>query len=99
MTEKSDSQTKGQRLQSKIGDKRSVFATISVSGAILTENSLFGMINQFWFPYVFPTALCIRPLCGDYFLHCAVLNVQRVSAGNGGAAAEIGGAVDGWSFH
>ena len=53
MTEKSGSQTKEQGLQSKIGDKGGVFATINVSDAILTENSLFAMMGQFLVSHMF----------------------------------------------
>lgn len=80
MTEQSGSQTKGQGLRSRIGDS-SVFATINVSGAILTENSLFAMMGQFLVSPMFSRPPFAYALCGDYFLHRAFSNVQRVFAG------------------
>jgi hypothetical protein len=97
MTEQSGSQTKGQGLRSETGDKRSVFATINVSGAILTENSLFAMMGQFLVSPMFSRPPFAYALCAAIILACVFECATRI-CGNGDAAAEMGRAVDVWSL-
>jgi hypothetical protein len=64
---KGGSRTIRQGSQSKIGNKFGTFSTIN-SRRILTENSVFAMMGQFFDVYAFPFAISARRFGGDYYL-------------------------------